>query len=271
MRDKPWLAISDQDMAAAATVPTMLSDEERQLYFWLARDWATGTGAMVDLGCFAGGSTALLAEGARAAGRDRQIFAYDRFHADLRSKQRFLYSAGIPKFDGTDILPLSDILLEPWQPGITLIKGQIETQKWDRSRIELLTVDAAKSVAVLDHIAGAFYPSLRPGHSLVVHQDMLHWKTPWIAAQMERMGEWFEAVAHSAPDTVIYRCRKRVTRDALAAGRITGLDDAALTEAIGAAAQTLSGFGIAARLEALAGVIRANPGARVASSITRKT
>ncbi|MCB2131987.1 MAG: hypothetical protein KDD96_06205, partial [Rhodobacteraceae bacterium] len=75
----PWRDIADQIPQRARAVPTMLKAEEQALYFWIARDWAKGAGAIVDLGCFAGGSTARLAAGAEAAGYAAEIHAYDRF------------------------------------------------------------------------------------------------------------------------------------------------------------------------------------------------
>lgn len=267
LASSPWSAIPTKDLEAPATVPTMLSDDERRLYYWLARHWATGSGAIVDLGCFAGGSTALLAEGTRRAGREQSLWAYDRFHADEASKDKFLYAAGIPAFDGSDILPLAHILLEPWQPGITLIKGRIEEQRWNEGPIEILCVDAAKSVGVLDSLAATFYPALVPGQSLVVHQDFFHRKTPWIAAQMERMGEWFEPVAYCAPDTMVFLCRREVTHDALAAGRLSALPDTALIEAIEASRDWLLPWKISHRTKRLTDALRASPGARAAKDI----
>ena len=49
----------------AVGIPTMLSKAERRLLYSLARDYATGDGAVVDAGCFLGGSTAALLAGVR--------------------------------------------------------------------------------------------------------------------------------------------------------------------------------------------------------------
>ena len=52
---RPWL---DQKLPdEAARVPTMLTEEEGQLLYWLTGTYATGAGVICDLGCFAGGST----------------------------------------------------------------------------------------------------------------------------------------------------------------------------------------------------------------------
>src|SRR5436309_11389140 len=66
-------------------VPTMLSRWELRLLYWLAREYARGDGAIVDAGCFLGGSTAALLAGIR----DRRekwngppVSSYDRFRVE---------------------------------------------------------------------------------------------------------------------------------------------------------------------------------------------
>src|SRR5690349_17088541 len=50
----------------AADAPTMLIPDERRLLFYLASKYYTGRGAIIDGGCFLGGSTTALAAGLEA-------------------------------------------------------------------------------------------------------------------------------------------------------------------------------------------------------------
>jgi len=77
-----WEDLTDAELGAAAAVPSMLATRERRLYVWLTSRWARGAGAVVDLGCFVGGSTACLAQGLALAGHASRVDAYDRFRAN---------------------------------------------------------------------------------------------------------------------------------------------------------------------------------------------
>lgn len=265
----PWRAVRLKATGAANAVPTMLGADERRLYFWLARDWARGAGAIVDLGCFAGGSTARLAEGRRQAGHAARVHAYDRFTASERLKSRLLYPAGIAPFDGEDILPLARRLLAPWDGLVTLHPGAIEDGVWTGAPIEILVVDAAKSATAADAIAGLFFPSLIPGASVVVQQDHFHWRQPWIAAQMARLADCFVPLAVCAETTAAFLCIRSPDADALARAACGGLSDADLVEGIAAARGAMAGLGHGARFDPLIAAIRANPGQRIAWRMRR--
>lgn len=266
--EAPWGAIRWRAFGAARDVPTMLSRQERKLYLWLGQHWATGTGAIVDLGCFVGGSTAYLAQGAARARHAAPIHAFDRFRASEEVKELLLYPSGIDRFDGDDIEPLARSLLAPWDPQIVLHPGEIEEQSWDGSPIEILAIDAAKTAASADRMAEMFFPHLIPGRSIVVQQDFLHWKVPWIPAQMERMSEAFRPVAFCPRDTMAYLCVAPVTPAVLKAGRVSGLRDRALQEGLLAARERLAPFGLEDRLESMCRGLALNPHKRRAKDFT---
>ncbi len=243
-------------------VPTMLGEDEQLFYHWLTHDWSRDAGATVDLGCFAGGSTARLAEGHRKAGHSAMIHAYDRFGASAPVKESILYAQGVAPFEGEDILPLATALLEPWTEQIELHPGLIEDQIWDEGPIEILVMDASKNTRSMDRMAEIFFPSLIPGGSVVVQQDYLHWKTPWIAVQMARMAEHFVPVTVADPDTVAFLCVKAVDQTALAAGRCSGLSDADMRDGLGQARAAMRPFAAAPGVKKLIRATKANPGAR---------
>ncbi|MEM7058891.1 MAG: class I SAM-dependent methyltransferase [Pseudomonadota bacterium] len=266
---RPW-----DDAAAlpkkAAAVPTMLTDEEGRLLHWLARDYASGVGAVCDLGCFAGGSTARLASGIAAAGRTTPVHAFDHFTLTEAQKDRYLYPAGIAPFHGQDMLSAVGQLLAPWQDIIHLRQGDITETDWQDGPIELLFIDAAKTPSAADLIAQTFLPHLIPGRSIVIQQDYLHWRQPWVPAQMELLAECFEIVGWCAKNTVIFRSAQEVTDRHLAAARVSLLEDVDLTDLIGQALCRFPRRPQRAHLARAAMGVQDNPGIRAPHDMTRK-
>ncbi len=262
LQSRPWTRLLERALGEARSVPTMLSDEEQKLYFWLTGFWAEGSGEIVDLGCFAGGSTARLAEGHRVAGLSTGIHAYDRFTAQDDVKDAILYAQGIEPFEGTDILPLAEQLLSPWAPHVVFRKGEIDRLGWGGGAIELLVMDASKAAQTGDAMAAAFFPHLLAGRSLVVQQDFLHWSQPWVPAQMETLSSHFRPLAHAPRDTMVFVCEEVPDADALHAARIDPLDDAALDAALASAENRYAAWGLAPRLQDMRAALAANPGKR---------
>lgn len=222
-KDAPWKSLDPALLAEASKVPTMLAADEQQFYAWITSEWMQDAGAVVDLGCFAGGSTARLAAGHQKAGHDGLIYAYDLFRADERVKKSILYAQGIPEFSGDDILDLTIDLLTPWTERISLHPGQIEDQVWDEGPIEILVMDASKTMQTMEEMTRIFFPSLIPGHSLVVQQDYLFWRLPWIAIQMELLSDYFTPLAYVPDNTVAFLNTKQIDDEALERAMVTPL------------------------------------------------
>lgn len=257
---RPWTAVPAAALAPGLAVPSMLSDEEAQLYHWLGAR-AQGLGATVDLGAFAGGSAARLLSGLALSGRPYHLHAYDRFQAKPSTRARFL-----PGTDrgARDILPLARAHLAPWAPHVTLHPGDIGAQRWTGGPVEILAIDAAKTPALADHIAATFFPALIPGRSVVIHQDFLHDAQPWLAVQMLRLAGAMRTLGRVSRDTVVFAPLRAVTPEDLAAARTDGLDDGALIAALRDAADHWAGVIPRPRLSAMIRKIKAHPGVRVA-------
>lgn len=223
---RPWRLIEESDFAGALAVPTMLNWQQSQFYYWLGRDWARNWGVAVDLGCFAGGSTARLAAGLAASGSDAPVHAYDRFGASDQAKSNVLYPAGIDPFDGEDIRPLAERLLAPWSDRVHLHGGEITEQRWDGSTIEILVMDASKRPKTMDRMAQTFWPSIISDRTIVVQPDVLHHKQPWVATQMALWADHFEPVAWIGRSSVAYLCTRTPTPDKLRNRRVAGMDPA---------------------------------------------
>ncbi|PTW38377.1 hypothetical protein [Rhodovulum kholense] len=263
----PWTGPDIRETATSLEVPTMLSPAEQAFYFWLARDWARDAGAIVDLGCFAGGSTARLAEGRRQAGHRGPVLAYDRFTATPEVKAKVLYAAGITPFEGADLLPLVRQLLARWP--VTLVPGEIRSAVWPGGPIEILTIDAAKATDTADAIAGTFFPALLPGSAVVVQQDYFHWRQPWIAAQMEALAGCFAPLTAGPGTTAAFLCLRPPTPADLARAACHGASDAELAGRLTAARARFARFGCEERFDRLDRAVAANPGQRIAWRMRR--
>ena len=260
---RPWLGVTAEDLAVALGVPSMLSFEESQLYHWLGANSA-GFGATVDLGAFAGGSAARLLSGLTVSGKPHHLHAYDRFTANAKARAQHLSPHGVAMTDDDNILPLATGLLAPWAGHFTLHRGDILAQIWAGGPVETVALDAGKTTALTDHIAGQFFPALVPGRSVVIHQDFLRAQQPWLCAQMQSLSAYFAPLAVVAKDCVVFLCTQAVPDVALAAAATDRLTDTELIAAVQRAAKLYAPLIPKNRFGAMVRRIKANPGTRIA-------
>ncbi|MEO0370274.1 MAG: hypothetical protein AAF231_02360 [Pseudomonadota bacterium] len=273
----PWDAFTPDTLGPAALVPTMLNIKEQSFYVWLCREWAKGGGAIVDLGSFAGGSAACLAEGVAQARRAQVVAGYDKFglqdypgFKDRCAKYWAVPPASESRFDPpqmpetaeNDLLPLAELFLKPWGDGVLLKKCQIEEVTWEGGPIEVLVMDASKTAATTDRMSATFFPHLIPGRSIVVQQDLLWWQQPWIAAQMVLLSEYFVPVAYVPRYSVSFLCIKTPPADVMDGLRVADMRDGEIIAAIREAKGQLAAFDIERPLRRLIKTVRANPGER---------
>ncbi len=278
-RESPWRLLRVADLGEASLVPTMLTLDEQKYYLWLTREWAQGAGAIVDLGAFAGGSTACLAEGQKQAGRTQPVHGYDKFVVndfDVFRGRYETYLSGppasesgldappLPPCDGDDLRPVVEALLSPWRDTVRLHKGQIEDMAWTGGPIEILVLDASKAAATTDRMSETFFPHLVPGRSVIVQQDFLWWQQPWIAAQMAMLAEHFQPVAFVPNFSVSFLCTRPVDADAMRQARTAQLSDAQMLARIRRVAAWMDGFGLRRKHRRLLKAVKANPGRRKA-------
>jgi hypothetical protein len=195
LRGRPWEAIVlPSDVRDA---PTMISEEERALLYLLARDHATQGGAIIDAGCFLGGSTVALARGLadRATPpRGQRIDTYDLFI--VIEGMRTLYGGMLDDLQAGDSLrPKFESVVGRHLDRVTVHRGDICGERWDGSPVELLFIDVAKDWAINDHVSREFFPALVPHHSVVVQQDFVHEWTPWLHITMALLEDAFTYVA----------------------------------------------------------------------------
>jgi len=200
--DRPWRDVSLPPDAVG--IPTMLSKAERRLLYSLGRDYASGDAAVVDAGCFLGGSTAALLAGVRDRpdGWDGPpVESYDLFCVDTYMVPKF--------FSGDRSLPLGDTFRDRFDSHVSRFdvphvvhEGDITKLGWSGAPIDVLFLDILKSWEINDVVLRDFFPSLVPGRSVIVHQDYGWGDTPWIPISVELMRDslvlvdWMEWGSH---------------------------------------------------------------------------
>jgi hypothetical protein len=199
---RPWrdVALSPD----AIGIQTMLSKAERRLLYGLARDYATGDAAIVDAGCFLGGSTAALLAGAR----DRSggwtgppVESYDLFRVEEFTISKF-FSGDRRVRVGDSFRARFDAHVARFDVPHVVHEGDITQTGWSGGPIDILFLDVLKSWEINDAVLRDFFPSLVPGRSVIVHQDYGYGDTPWIPITVELLRDslvlldWMEWGSH---------------------------------------------------------------------------
>jgi hypothetical protein len=187
--------------------PTMLDGPEVRLLKWLARAAYRGDGAIVDLGCWMGGSTAALVDGLREnprpAAHARSVQTYDRFCWE-RLYDR--YNLGFTHEPGESFLEDFERLAGPWLDRVDLHVGDIMRAPWVGGPIEILFVDVMKSTAAARAVALTFFPYLIANQSYLIHQDFKYDLTFWIHLLMYRLRDCIVPVLNVADAcTVVFQ------------------------------------------------------------------
>jgi hypothetical protein len=206
---RPWRSVELSDRAREVT--TMLSLEERRLLFWLTSQYHTGAGAIVDGGCFVGGSTIPLAEGLRASGRAGIVDVYDRFEVEPYMAESYFKAESLAS--GESFRPVFDRYTDHVADLLRVHEGDLAKTGWRGDPIEILFVDFAKGWGLNDFVVSDFFPALIPGRSLVVQQDFVFAWCPWVALTMEHLADYFEPVAFAEYCSVVFACVRQVPSD----------------------------------------------------------
>jgi hypothetical protein len=196
----------------------MTSGNEQTFCRNYAREIYTGAGEIVDLGCWLGATTIAFAKGLRRnrrltpKQRRKRIHSYDlfRWHPTMDREVRGTPLEG--KFrEGDSFLSEFNQRTAAWNEYFSLHVGDLKTAPWTDGPIELLFVDAMKWPDTAAFIVKNFYPHLRPGISLVAHQDFGDFFTGWIHLIHYRLRDYFEffqEVKKSA--TVVFKLKTAI-------------------------------------------------------------
>lgn len=170
-------------------LPGMISVAERQFYSRCATEKKGDSGAIVDLGCWMGATTAALAHGLTSNGAGltstEVINAYDQFvwqpwMDECRDQIFGIYEPG------ESFLPEARRRVARYGNLVRLHAADLTRAAWAGGPIKILLVDAMKSSELAKAITMTFFPSLFTG-AFLIHQDYKHYFTPWIHVLQYRL------------------------------------------------------------------------------------
>jgi hypothetical protein len=181
---------------------TMLTPYELCMLESYARELFTGSGRIIDLGCWCGGTTASLASGLRhnkTARGNRVVESFDIFKweawMDPIANQINMPS----RYNDGDIFA-EDVEknLHRYAGLFKLIIADLATYVPEREGIEFLFVDAMKDWRLADQITREYFPLLLPGQSIVVQQDFAFYSSIVMTNHlvMWYFRDYFEPIYH---------------------------------------------------------------------------
>jgi hypothetical protein len=224
-------------------IPTMLSKHERRLLYSLARDYATGDAAIVDAGCFLGGSTTALLAGVRDRPRPWRgppVASYDLFRVEPYTVQKFFADDGSVRV-GDSFRQRFERNVAGFEVAHVVREGDITEIGWSGEPIDILFLDVLKTWEINDAVLRDFFPCLRPGRSVIVHQDYGCGWTPWIPITVELMGDSLRLI-----DGIEWGSHMFFVEDELPAGVIAngvaGLDEGTKFELVERAIDRCEGW-----------------------------
>jgi hypothetical protein len=216
LNDQPWRAPNAYPGSYALG---MLGLEERKLLYHLARNTYTGEGAVVELGAYCGASTCCLAAGLRdnPSAQGQRVHSYDRFIADQSYLVDFIRSKFGETFElGQSFAEIFQRATAEFADRVDVHAGDLLEQTWPSERpIELLFVDAAKTLALSGKILTEFFTHLTPGKSIVVHQDFYHPTAFYLPVVMGYLSDHFSIIEAGRDSSVVFRLEKAIPRDKL--------------------------------------------------------
>ncbi len=227
-----------------ASMPGMISLEERRLLaFVTANAWDPATN-IIDGGCFLGASTSALAEGLRRnkgfRGQRDVIHSYDLFEADAYMAEVYFKSAGIEAGGSFHELFLANLGAD--RDVVTVHPGDVRTHEWKGAPISILFLDMLWSWDINTFAMQHFYRNLSEQGSLVVHQDYVYAWYPWLPITMEFFKDHFEFIGYVPLATVVFRCTKPLSADDAAIDMLRDNDPETLLSLMDRAIDRFSGW-----------------------------
>jgi len=189
---------------------SMLTPSEIALLFMLVKDCYAGLGEIVDLGPLLGVGTNALARGlvknVAAVSKVKRIHSFDLFLAKGMGTvvtERARSGSVLDRFLRNNI---------DYLPQISVSAGDFLAMTWDRSAVEILFIDIAKSWELNTPVIRECFPCLIPDRSIVIQQDYVHFGEYWLPIAMEFFGDCFDHLYFVDGATSVYRCRKEIPK-----------------------------------------------------------
>jgi len=222
LKSKPWNDSRWPTNEAIHGPKGMIGPEERGCYYWLARNWLSGQGCIVDAGCFVGASTFCFAAGAADGGRRtvegrEVVHAYDYFKVVDQYVGDAISRDFRPVAKGESYLDIFEAQTAPYADLIATYPGDFLTHRWCGDPIEILFIDIAKTAALNAHACEEFLPHLIPGRSIIVQQDYCHCWHPYIHIAMEYLSEELELLDDHVPhQSAVWLLDKPIPKEKIA-------------------------------------------------------
>lgn len=231
--------------APCAGVRTMLIPDELRLLHYLTDEYYTGEGAIVDAGCFLGGSTLALADGLRrnlrrrGCAEQKLIHSYDRFEIEAWTVGTYFPEEARV---GESFRPIFDGNIAAYADLVEVHDGDVLSRPWTDGPVEILFIDIAKHWTVCDWVTWQFFPRLIPGKSVVIQQDYLyhHW-VAWLHVTMEFYADYFEYVCDTGVNSVVFLNTRRIPEGVLREKTVESLTTAEKCELMDRAAGRFTG------------------------------
>lgn len=214
-----------------ASIPSMMSENERRFLFNIAKTYYSGAGLIVDAGTFLGASTACFGNGVSQNAnlseiRQRWQRPIVSLELGITNQQMLLsfkrHGIGEGLVAGDSFGPLIEAHVKNVRDLIDLRLGDIlETGRVEdpirgrRTPIEILFLDVLKAPAISEFAAYEYLPRLIPRRSLVIQQDYLSGDLPFIHVHQEYFAAKFEYVGEIS-SSAIFRLVHRITREEVA-------------------------------------------------------
>ena len=215
--ERPWRALSAPP--DVLRVPTMLSEHELGLLYGLARDFADpDIGAVVDAGCFLGGSSAALLAGMR----DRRepwtgppVVSYDLFRVEEYELRNWFSHRPFVEV-GHSFRSFYDRHVAGYPTPHRVLEGDITEIGWTGEPIHVFFVDVLKTAGVNRAVQRDFLPHLVPGESVLIHQDYGYGAHPYIHIGVELIADRLRPLDWMPHGSHVFLVEQELTADVVA-------------------------------------------------------
>ena len=210
----PWY---HSDYRLPASVPSLLTEPEVAMLEYICRCQFSGAGAIVDVGSFLGGSTVAIVDGLRQNPcfdpQKHRVQSYDLFQLlhPLRAYGAWADQLG----EGYSFLKDFERNLGDRLRWVDVHAGDLLQEIWKKGPIEIAFIDVAKTPELNSHVIRQFFPSLIPGKSLLIQQDLQYPGYPWLAVCMYVLRDYFSVVDTLPCNSVVYRLEKAIPQEML--------------------------------------------------------
>lgn len=202
------------DYRLPPSVHSLLTEPEVEMLEYVCRCLYSGGGAIVDVGSFLGGSTVAIVDGLLQNPcfdpLTHRVHSYDLFQLlpPLRAYGAWASQLG----EGCSFLKDFERNLGDRLPLVSVHAGDLLQEVWNDEPIEIAFIDVAKTLELNSHVIQQFFPSLIPGKSILIQQDLQYPGYPWLTVCMFVLRDYFSVIDTLPCNSVVYRLEKAIPK-----------------------------------------------------------